>query len=144
MTPEDTEVLVEEERPLYGPDPYFSDDELYNVRSIKLTNGNDIIAVILYVDEQTVIVKRPCQVIRMMTENGIYTTVGKWIPYAAFEQQFVINRDTVINYAKIESEMFGHYLSAVRGQINEECKVEDSTTYTWPDWMDHPNPTQIN
>ena len=46
-----------------------SKEELQNLRSIKLINGNDILACILSVENNMMMVKRPCQVFHIVNQQ---------------------------------------------------------------------------
>ena len=119
--------------------PLFTDDELINLRSIKLTNGNDILACILSSDTQIMIVKRPCLVVRIVSEDGHSTTIlTKWQAFSEGEVH-VVNTHAVVSYCKITTEMLEFYLQSVKHQISDEIKAKEPIVGSeWPEWMNQP------
>jgi len=139
--PEETEQSAPAE-----PKPLFTEDELYNLRVIKINNGNDILACILGIDPEHMIVKRPCQVFRMIENNGSVTVVlSKWQPFSVGDNH-IINRTSVVTYCKINDEMKEFYITSVKKQIEDENKPKKSIIgQDWPEWMDQPlNKSKIN
>ena len=128
------------------PKPLFTDDELYNLRAIKLSNGNDILACIVFTDDKHMIVKRPCQILQMGNSNGTITMMlAKWQPFSDGELQ-VINVSTVVTHCRINKEMMMFYIKSVINQIQDENSTKESIKgKTWPNWMDQPlTKAQIN
>ena len=83
--PEETEQAAPAE-----PKPLFTEDELYNLRAIKLNNGHDILACILGTDPEYMVVKRPCQVFRMVENDGSITVVlSKWQPFSIGDKHII-------------------------------------------------------
>ena len=137
--PEETEeqaVVV----PLYGPEPLFTDDELHNLRAIKMANGNDILACIVATDPDHMVVKHPCQILRMVREDGnVQVILSKWTPFSVGETYIVMSR-SVVTYCKVNPDMKEFYITSVKSQLEDSSE----STQKWPEWMDHPIKTQIN
>lgn len=145
--PDATIKQVEEAAPA-GPQPLLTDEELANVRAIKLTNGEDIIAAILAFNPHILIVKRPAKVIRIANENGTVACVlMKWQAFSN-DETHTITMNNVVSYSKITQEMLDYYMKSVAQQMEEEQRGEMAAdalaSYQWPAWMDSPTKTQIN
>jgi hypothetical protein len=126
--------------------PLFTEEELYNLRSIKLSNGQDIIGCILSLDEKNVIIKRPCQLLNIVDGNGnTKVLLTKWQTFSISENH-VINFNAVVSYCKVMPEMIEYYLTNVKQQVAYESspKKEIPIEYVWPKWMDKPTKNQIN
>jgi hypothetical protein len=126
--------------------PLFTEEELYNLRSIKLSNGQDIIGCILSLDEKNVIVKRPCLLFNLIDNAGNTKVVlTKWQTFSISENH-VINFNAVVSYCKVMPEMIEYYLTNVKQQVAYEStpKKETPVEYVWPEWMDKVTKQQIN
>jgi|ERR1017187_7243870 hypothetical protein len=123
---------------LAEPKPFFTDEELYNLRAIKLNNGQDILACILATDPEHMIVKRPCQIFRVVQNDGNITIIlAKWQPYSIGDNH-IINRFSIVTYCKINDEMKEFYLQCVLKQLEDETTPKITFNPAWPDWMDQP------
>ena len=123
--------------------PLFTEDELHNLRSIKLSNGNDILACILALDEKTLVVKRPCQVLKMVNEDNAIVVLTKWQQFSVSENH-VINSNAIVSYCKVSPEMEQYYIQNVKQQLAVEAhSKEPSIEYAWPEWTDKPIKQQI-
>ncbi len=49
----------------------FTDAEILNIRNIKLTNGDDIIGVILSYSDQVMVIKRPSKIVNVQRDESI-------------------------------------------------------------------------
>jgi hypothetical protein len=117
------------------PIPIFTQDELHNLRAIKLTNGNDILACILGTDEKTLIVKRPCLIIRTIESNGIMNFIlAKWQPFSTHDIH-LINQSSIVTYCKVTSNFMEFYINSIKRQIQEETQP-NKPEFVWPSWMD--------
>jgi hypothetical protein len=118
------------------PKPLFTEEELYNVRAIKLSNGNDIVACILASDPDKMIVKRPCQLMHISENGTISLILTKWQTNSLGDTH-VINSSSVVSYCKINENMLQFYIESVQRQITDEITPKPSKSI-WPDWMDKP------
>jgi len=126
--------------------PLFTDEELYNIRSIKLNNGETMLACILCTDAEHMIVKRPCQVQKINGDDGsVAMVLTKWQPFSV-DPNHVIFKQSLVSYCKINQAMIDFYILAVQNQINEEnSSKEPIVGKEWPEWMDSPlSKTQLN
>jgi hypothetical protein len=129
------EEIVEPETPL------FTEEELGNIRSIKLNNGNDILAVILSTDTTLMVVKRPCIIMKLVTdETAISYMLVKWQPYSLSENH-IIYINSIVSYCRVNADFMEFYVKSVQNQINEENKT---TAYQWPKWMDKVDKSKVN
>jgi hypothetical protein len=133
--PENTTATIE---------PIFTEDELMNLRSIKLMNGDNILACILAIDENKLIIKRPCQKIVFMGEdNSTKLLLTKWQSHALNENHTIMAH-AIVGYCMVTLDMIEFYIKSVQQQIIDECKQKEPVS-PFPSWMDLPlNKSQIN
>lgn len=140
--PEETEVAPLAE--MAGPQPLFSEEEIINLRAIKLNNGHDILGVIVATDDEHIFVRRPCQIFRQANGDGTaHIMLLKWQPFSNSEVH-VVNKTSFVTYCRVNPDIFEFYTKSVISQIEEENKAGDLSGIVWPEWMDNPTPIQIN
>ena len=123
-----------------------SKEELQNLRSIKLINGNDILACILSVENNMMMVKRPCQVFHIVNQQDGSSTIilSKWQAFAENDIH-IIQLPAVVSYCRITADFTEYYKRSVTNQIIDENKVKEPPKDIWPEWMNLPlNRTQMN
>jgi hypothetical protein len=119
-----------------GPKPLFSDEELKNLRAIKLISGEDILAIVYSSSNpEAILTKRPCKVIRIVNENGSGNIILlKWHVFSN-QELIPIMKHSLISFSKVTDSMKDFYIESVVKQISEELE-ESSKAYKWPDWLD--------
>jgi hypothetical protein len=112
--------------------PCFTEDELHNLRAIKLNNGNDIIGCILTIDSEKLIVKRPCQIFRISDEhNNVSLLLTKWQPFSD-DINFVISKISLVTYCKVNDYMKESYIDTIQKQIEDDNIPKTINDFGWP------------
>ncbi len=132
------------EEPIPEQQPLFSNEELYNLRVLKLSNGEELLAVILASMPEDMLVRRPCQIYRLPGIDGnIVIVLAKWQAFSN-EEKHSIKQAHIISFSKITDEMKAFYIKTVIIQMQEENKILEPAS-VWPEWMDKPlTPNQRN
>jgi hypothetical protein len=120
----------------------FSDEEMANLRVIKLNNGEELMAVILAMDDKHMLVRRPCKISRIATdvEGNVAILLLKWQPFSDQEKHAIV-ADQVLSYARVTETVAAFYLKSVMNQIHEELQESLPEGFEWPQWMDDKIPS---
>lgn len=155
MDQEPNEPTVEqaavETEPEYGPDPLFSDSEIHNIRAIKLTNGEDVLTVIEAITPAVMVVRRPCKLLRIPSEDGTAAIILlKWHIFSA-EETSIIQMSAIVSYSKVTADMVDFFKKSVVKQLIEENAASTppgARDFEWPEWMDEQiaskKPSELN
>lgn len=128
----------------------FTDDEIENIRIIKLGTGEDIIGSLKGYSDKMLVVKRPSKIVTVQQDNGrVAVVIIKWQPFSN-DPQHGINIPHVVSFSNLKTTLVDFYVRTVKSQIEEENMkesefVEPNEEDIWPEWMKKElSKTQIN
>ena len=117
--------------------------ELQNLRSIKLSNGQDILGIILGADKKPdapisdyIIVKHPFKIMSLMSEDR---SVYLLVPFQPFSDNVnhIINVQSLVALCTISEEAKKLYLKSIEAKLKGK-------QIPWPTWTDNVDPKKLN
>ena len=138
--------------------PLFTEDELLNVRSLKLANGEDLVAVVVGYNDNCYVLRHPCRIVKVITDPQSFSSISicsKWNSYT-YDYTQTISKPHVISIANLACTDLEFYIRTVSKYCLEDnqeihkflnkCEAIENgySDYEWPKWMDKPSSLQVN
>ena len=121
------------------PEVLFSEEEITNIRVIKLMTGEDIIGCIHAFNSNVMIVRRPCKITNIVTKEGNNAVILlKWHAFST-EETHAIQMSAIVSVATVTGSMVKFFVNSTQKQIALEKEgdlvVETPGEFEWPSWM---------